>query len=138
VTGRSALASGRSAAGVTARATATAARRPPWWVLLAGFAALLGASGWVAAQPLPPSKPTPALQAVENELQQQKQSLANLQSQAQSWQAQRSTVAAQLQQEENTVAALTGQTAPATTTGGVTGSSAPTLRSPPITMTGGS
>jgi len=110
-------------------------RRPPWWVLVAGGAALLLCSGWVAAQPLPPSQPTPALQTLETQVQQEAGRMATLQSQAKQWQAQRAQVAAELQQEESNAAALTGQPAPPSVTRGLP----PVNVNPPrITMSRGS
>ena len=117
------------------RPLAGSRRRAPWWVLGAGVLGLAGIWAWVAAQPLPPSQPTPALQAVEAQVQQQAQTLAGLQSQATSWATQRSAASAQLQQEQNVVAALTG-TAPVTA--GTGGGSSPAVSTPAFTMTRGS
>ena len=85
-------------------------RRRPWWVLGVGMVGLIGWSGWVAAQPLPPSAtPTPALKGVQSQIQQDSTQLSTLSAQAQQWQAQRSQLAATLQQDENTLAQVTGQ-----------------------------
>jgi hypothetical protein len=109
-------------------------RRPPWWVLAVSGGAMVGVTGWVAAQPLPPAQRLPALQAVEAQLRQEQGRLGALQAQARQWTAQRAQVAAVLQQDEDIIAQLTGQAPPPAVQGG--SSSAGSL--PAITMTGGS
>ncbi len=83
-------------------------RRRPWWVLGIGAVSFFGLTGWVAAQPLPPSQTTPALKAVQGQIQQESSNLSAMSSQAQQWQAQRQQLAGTLKQEEQAVAQLTG------------------------------
>ena len=111
--------------GGTAGRPARRAPRPPWWVLVAGCAALVGTTGWVALQPLPPSDPSPQLRAVETRLQGEQATLSQLHAQAANWQAQR-TRAAQALQQDGLQTGLAGQS----------GSGA--IVSAPTTMTGGS
>ncbi len=76
------------------------AKRPPWWVLGLGMLGLVGWTGWVAAQPLPPPNGSPAVRSVDGQIQQADAAIQNLSAQARQWQAQRSAAAAALQQAQ--------------------------------------